>query len=719
MKQLFIFVLFLFLLPNTALSFRINEVMHDPSTSQGSDYYNEWIELYNNNSYNINLSGWKICNSELLPGYINHTDLDIYLNTGFIIQPTSYVIITDGGTGSTSGTDVYDNFNVDKNSIAFHIDLKYMCSSSGLGNSGDLINLSNGAYEQIFDYTYLVNLGYAKGDGNSLQLINGTWHSAAPTPGYENAASQEPEKNKTSVDIELTARLSDMLYVGEEYSQLFDIKLINKADCSAKDNITVFYNVSKGSELIKQDIFSKEIGCSGYADTGSMIFNQSGNYTLCGAIISSTANDSNKLNDEDCKEVSAIDTSSLPCNVSISITTFKEIYWDNESIKFYNNLSNESFPYLIEYWIEDLFGNVIKERTNTSNTNQKSYSPEISEQDLVLMIKNNLHALCNDSELSDNYAEKIVIIKSASPEFSHSQKNSSLRIKEIYLGSDNKASFGQSINARIEIYKGDTSKSSISLWAEDSNKNRISKETSISIYQKYMKYILTLPVQLKPNCDYGYDDGRYFFVLEGLGQKDSKSIDIEGITKDLCEKTEIEKTKETTSGSFIYLITDAPSEISPEEEFSVQVSLKNEDDEEHKAALWSYVYRGSKCYCRSSEENKIELLIEPGKEEIVTLRNKVTGAEPGDYKLKVNIIKDSQKTVRQLTREIRVTGPSEASTQQSFQSSSEGKETSLEAKKYPKTVFYSTTEKTRNLIPAFTITLFAILSAVLIWKKLS
>ena len=443
---------------------------------------------------------------------------------------------------------------------------------------------------------------------------------------------------------------------------------------------------------------------------------EAGNYTICGIIISSTANDTNQLNDKSCKTITAIDTSSLACNLSINITTDKDFYLDNETIKFYNNLNDESFPYTIEYWVEDLFGNIFKEKINTTNTNQKSYSPKISEQDFVLLVKNQLHALCNDLNLSNNNAEKMLIIKNTNPQFLSIQENSSLEIIKIYDLTNNKAKFGQTIRANVNIYKGDTAKNSISLWIEDSKGSRISKESSTNIYQKYTSHLLSLPIQIKPNCDYDYDDGTYKLVIEGLGEIDSKNIEIAGITKDLCEKTTIEKTTKT-SGSFTYAIADAPQEVFSGEEFTIQLSIKNDDDEEHKATVWSYVYRGSKCYCSGREENKQEIYIAPEREEIITLNNKVIDAEPGDYKLKVNIIKDSQKTIRELTEEIKVVPSAAESSVQPFSQNQPSQETSLESKKYPQLIYESTTIKARELIPAFIIMLLALLSAVLIWKR--
>ena len=41
---------------------------------------------------------------------------------------------------NTSGTDVYDNFELDENSIALHVDASSLCKG-GLTNSGKLVEL--------------------------------------------------------------------------------------------------------------------------------------------------------------------------------------------------------------------------------------------------------------------------------------------------------------------------------------------------------------------------------------------------------------------------------------------------------------------------------------------------------------------------------------------------------------------------------------------------
>ena len=65
------------------------------------------------------------------------------------------------------------------------------------------------------------------------------------------------------------------------------------------------------------------------------------------------------------------------CNISLEINTQKEFY-ENESIDFRFKLSEKVEDYKIEYWVENSFGNIIKNKRNTTNLNKKSFSPKSS-----------------------------------------------------------------------------------------------------------------------------------------------------------------------------------------------------------------------------------------------------------------------------------------------------------------------------------------------------
>ena len=104
---------------------------------------------------------------------------------------------------------------------------------------------------------------------------------------------------------------------------------------------------------------------------------------------------------------------------------------------------------------------------------------------------------------------------------------------------------------------------------------------------------------------------------------------------------------------FYYEIVEAPESIYNGEEFLVKVKLDNYDKEKHDIKIWSYVYRGSKVYSESREANMQELALQPNTSLIVELENKAQAGQ-GDYKLKVKINKDNQKTNKELTKNISV-----------------------------------------------------------------
>jgi hypothetical protein len=113
---------------------------------------------------------------------------------------------------------------------------------------------------------------------------------------------------------------------------------------------------------------------------------------------------------------------------------------------------------------------------------------------------------------------------------------SEINIEKIYLGRDNKAKFGESIRVKLSIYKGNTTKTSISAWVEK-NKQKVSKTTKINIEEKFKEASITIPIQIFPNCNNKFENGTYLLRIEGLNTEEDDYIKIEGTTKNLCEKT--------------------------------------------------------------------------------------------------------------------------------------------------------------------------------------
>lgn len=129
------------------------------------------------------------------------------------------------------------------------------------------------------------------------------------------------------------------------------------------------------------------------------------------------------------------------------------------------------------------------------------------------------------------------------------------------------------------------------------------------------------------------------------------------------EKTVLYKGEEETasmccacpikSKGFHYSLAEEIDSVYSGQEFTVKVKLENYDKEKHEVKIWSYVYRGSKVYSESREANLQQITILPNSTIAVELENRAI-ADLGNYKFKVKINKDDQKTNKELTTNISI-----------------------------------------------------------------
>lgn len=155
----------LFLLPTVSFAqVVISEIMYD---LEGADSGREWIEIYNNGNSDVDLTGWRF-----FEGGTNHK---LKLVQGdIVISSGGYIVITDNS----------DKFLADWPGFSKTI----FDSSFSLKNIGESITIRNSDLVDIDSVTYSSEWG-ASGDSNSLQLANGSFIPASPTPGKANANS--------------------------------------------------------------------------------------------------------------------------------------------------------------------------------------------------------------------------------------------------------------------------------------------------------------------------------------------------------------------------------------------------------------------------------------------------------------------------------------------------------------------------------------------------
>ena len=434
----------LFLIPYSS-SLQITEIMFNPN---GSDSGREWIELYNNDSHKINLSGMIF-----YEGGTNHKTEPI--NSTYIIQPEKYAIIVDKPSLFLEDYPHLNQSNTTDSNITI------FDSSFSLRNSGEFIAIKiNDTEITSLNYTIILQK-ISINEGFSLSLQNLTWQSSncpGGSPGFPDCPNQS-------------------------------INLSN----STTNNQNSTPNSTQDPNL---------------------------------------------------------------CDITIDIETAKLIVENKEQIKYKHRLTNtidsKKYNYTIEYWIEDIFNSIIKKKRNTTNVNKKQWTPSIKEKLTIAFLKAIITPQCNDTNISNNYAETMIIIKH------------------------------QEYEEEVE---------------ECDCKKECSQTKSSS----------TITYQTKPDIEYS--------------------------------------------------IQNLPKTIMQNSTLSFNATITNNDNKEHEIRLHSYAYRGNKCISGNGNRtlNTIKFTIQPNNSKTIEMSNTISDTNPGEYKVKLAINKDRQKTSKQLIRQINVT----------------------------------------------------------------
>jgi hypothetical protein len=341
------------------------------------------------------------------------------------------------------------------------------------------------------------------------------------------------------------------------------------------------------------------------------------------------------------------------CDISLIIDTDKEIF-DNEAIGYnliINDLScnNTGHEIYIDYWAEDLFGNVVRDTVNTTKNItcylniDRTWTPDDVIGSEAYTIKANItNPNCNDTNITNNFYEKTIIFRGTEP-----QEKSYIKIINYTSG----AKYGESIDIKVEIYKNSTAKYAVYAYVTNGS-SKLSQETTMHVKTKNTLYNMTIPIQLKPNCDSDYANGNQIIVVEGLDLTATATISINGISSANC------KTVHTSSGSTYssssssssvstttqneYEIISYPSEVYIGEEFEVIVRVNA--SQQKNVSVYSYVHSGKDLvslgynnkWLATWNANKRSLLV---KIITLTLKNKIKDdAQPGTYNLRVRFV---------------------------------------------------------------------------------
>ncbi len=160
-------------------SLYINEIMYDLKDVSDTDH--EWVEIHNNGTETVPISGWKFNDGS------NHTLNNPPANGGqgsLSVGPNEYVILSGDATTFLNDYPGFTGTVVD--------------TVMSLGNTEDTLSILKADGSIVDTVTYQSSLG-ASGDGNTLHRFGDSLQGSIPTPGFENTSQvSEDDTNNTN-----------------------------------------------------------------------------------------------------------------------------------------------------------------------------------------------------------------------------------------------------------------------------------------------------------------------------------------------------------------------------------------------------------------------------------------------------------------------------------------------------------------------------------------
>ncbi|MEM2874381.1 MAG: lamin tail domain-containing protein [Candidatus Nanoarchaeia archaeon] len=283
------------LLVNSAAAIQISELMYDPACKEPDG---EWLELYNNDSSAINLTGWKIFES----GYNRNL---ILIDGTFLLEPNDYIIVAKNAT--------FFKINFPNYSKSL------LQSTFSFSNSGELVQLIDADGNVVDSVNYNSSWG-ANNNNNSLQRIDKTKAftfenscESVPTPGSSNScelkkeepspeSSSENESQEQQFDLKLEVKIQNATQ-GMEVKNLFKLTNLDYKSDQPEISATVDFEAKLNGTIEFTSSFTVTFKQSKSVGTGAWMPEQAGVYTLCGKITNATFSDPDSSNNVACAEI--------------------------------------------------------------------------------------------------------------------------------------------------------------------------------------------------------------------------------------------------------------------------------------------------------------------------------------------------------------------------------------------------------------------------------
>ncbi|MBI3190242.1 lamin tail domain-containing protein [archaeon] len=397
----------------------------------------------------------------------------------------------------------------------------------------------------------------------------------------------------------------------------------------------------------------------------------------------STSNQTNTTNNN-------TSPSSALCNLSIAINTNSTVY-EQGKIEFDivvndTNCNSTIHNATVNYFVEDIFGSIVKTEENKTinftclgKIENRQWTPDAIQGSEAYFIRSFIsYTGCNGTDDSSNNASKLIVVKGSQ---AAQMNESSIIITYASTGSDNEIKYGEHGEVNINVYRGNTQKNSVDIFVKDSAGNKISETTNLNVKNKFSSYNLSVPIQMKPNCDGSYPDGNFTVVAEGLDVNSTKPVNVRGISSSVCKTITVSSGSSggsscsSTTGTTVntsrncnltlYEVRSYEPSVEIDKEFFVTVRITNTFQTAKNFTVYSYAFSGNNPvtlgfdnnlnkWKASYNGNSQDLELPQNSSSVAYLRNKIeNGTEPGVYSLRARINVDGKSN--DITNQISVT----------------------------------------------------------------
>ncbi len=242
MKSLFV-MLFLSIVYILKGEIVLSEIMFNPA---GSEYSDEFVEIFNRGNVSICLEGWRI-------GDGISDDCIAVVDSGFWLEPGQYGLIMDSDYFLKSNS--YQGL-VAESALILTIDGSTL-GSGGLSNSTAESIVLTDAQDQIMDrYTYSIPNVSGYSDERIDMLVDGDSNNWADsrvlngTPGFKNSIS------KVDFDLAVISLCQDSIQTDDSFI-LFQTEIYNSGRFDVTDFLIYFFHDTNSDSVQQKDeIFS-------------------------------------------------------------------------------------------------------------------------------------------------------------------------------------------------------------------------------------------------------------------------------------------------------------------------------------------------------------------------------------------------------------------------------------------------------------------------------